>query len=77
VGDRSLVRSERDEIARQLHAGPIQSLTAAALRLQAALAFHEVSEQVVQDAVQELERAAAGIREVMRLLSEDTIEPAG
>ena len=59
------VEAERRTIARELHDGPIQHLTAASLRLQAALARDALSPERVRQALAEVDEAAAELRTLM------------
>lgn len=62
---------ERGAIARELHDGPIQRLSAASLRLQSALAREVLSPEPIRQALAELDEAAAELRALMgRLQSE-------
>lgn len=59
---------ERASIARELHDGPIQHLTAASLRLQAALARGVVSPESVRQALAEVDEAGRELRALMARL---------
>ena len=59
---------ERAGIARELHDGPIQHLTAASLRLQSALDFSGLSPEGVRLALTEVDEAAAELRALMSRL---------
>jgi len=62
------LEAERQAIARELHDGPIQHLTAASLRLQSALAAEMVSPQSVRQALAEVDEAGKELRALMARL---------
>ena len=71
----SLSREESSAIARELHDGPIQHLTAASLRLQSALDFSGLSPEAVRLALTEVDAAAAEIRALMSRLLAGRLPP--